>query len=220
MATPENTPPDDQRSHDRKVADAINVIKSQLEHIQKEFADRDAKMKDLEEALSTERERKRQQQRACQTMSARKKRKRPSEASSFPSKDVAHTDITQQASASRQGTMKFDRQDKYIRIWNDADEDQNLGNWQVQCQVGSSAPIIFKFPAELILKAGQTVTIWAAGAGGNHNPPSELVSEADWETEGLFQTTLMNANGEEMARSKSPGTHLEDDDGNFASTSG
>ncbi|KAM9776397.1 lamin-A-like isoform X2 [Syngnathus typhle] len=207
-----------QESHDRKLADAME-IKSQLEHIQKEFA---AKVKDLEEALSTERERLLQQldERACQTMSARKKRKRPSEASSFPSKDVAHTDITQQASASRQGTMKLDRQDKYIRIWNDTDEDQNLGNCQVQGQVGFSAPIIFKFPAEFILKAGQTVTIWAAGAGGNHNPPSELVSEADWETVGLFQTTLMNANGEEMARNKSPGTHLEDDDGNFASTSG
>ncbi|KAM9776057.1 lamin-A-like [Syngnathus typhle] len=220
MATPENTPPDDQRSHDRKVADAMNVIKSQLEHIQKEFADRDAKIKDLEEALSTERERKRQEQRVRQTMSASQKRKRPSEASSFPSKDVAHTDITQQASASRQGTMKLVQQDKYVQIWNDADEDQNLGNWQVQCQVGSSAPIIFKFPAELILKAGQTVTIWAAGAGGNHNPPSELVSEANWGTVGLFQTTLMNANGEEMDIKKDAGTRLEDDDGNSASTSG
>lgn len=38
-------------------------------------------------------------------------------------------------------------------------QDQNLGNWQVKRQVGSGAPISFKFPAKFTLKAGQRVTV-------------------------------------------------------------
>jgi len=38
-------------------------------------------------------------------------------------------------------------------------QDQNVGNWQVKRQVGSGAPIIFKFPVKFTLKAGQTVTV-------------------------------------------------------------
>lgn len=38
-------------------------------------------------------------------------------------------------------------------------QDQNLGNWQVKRQVGSNAPIIFKFPVKFTLKAGQRVTV-------------------------------------------------------------
>lgn len=38
-------------------------------------------------------------------------------------------------------------------------QDQNLGNWQLKRQVGSGAPIIFKFPVKFTLKAGQRVTV-------------------------------------------------------------
>ena len=38
-------------------------------------------------------------------------------------------------------------------------QDQNLGNWQVKRQVGSGAPIAFKFPAKFTLRAGQRVTV-------------------------------------------------------------
>lgn len=38
-------------------------------------------------------------------------------------------------------------------------QDQNLGNWQLKRQVGTSAPIIFKFPVKFSLKAGQRVTV-------------------------------------------------------------
>lgn len=103
-------------------------------------------------------------------------------------------------------------------------QDQNLGNWQVKRQVGSGAPIIFKFPAKFTLKAGQRVTvrssaeqqvstltvsdvsflhlcadqIWSAGSGGAHSPPSDLLwkSQPSWGSGDLFQTTLISANGE------------------------
>lgn len=37
-----------------------------------------------------------------------------------------------------------------------------MGNWQLKRQVGSSAPIVFKFPVKFTLKAGQRVTVSSA----------------------------------------------------------
>uniref|UniRef100_A0A671YZV7 Lamin A/C n=1 Tax=Sparus aurata TaxID=8175 RepID=A0A671YZV7_SPAAU len=147
------------------------------------------------------------------------KRRRPndtdSEASSFTGGAMARTRITQQASASGRVTVdEVDLEGKYVRMSNKSDEDQNLGNWQLKRQVGSGAPIIFKFPVKFTLKAGHRVTIWASGAGGTHNPPSDLVwkSQPSWGTGDLFQTTLISASGEEMAMRKVTRTQLEEED--------
>lgn len=88
-----------------------------------------------------------------------------------------------------------------------------MGNWQVKRQVGSGAPIFFKFPVKFILRAGGRVTvshccrmtvsiriavkdashflyllsgwqIWASGSGGSHNPPTDLV----WKTQPSWGT--------------------------------
>ncbi|KAM9776926.1 lamin-A-like isoform 1-T1 [Syngnathus typhle] len=239
----------------REVKRQHESCKVELENA-RQLADRDEKVKDLEQALSTERDVKKQleqkvveyqklinvqlaldsphrkeldseEERVRPTTSASGKRKRPnetdSEGVSVPLNAEACTFIAQPASVSGQVTVdEVDEDGKYVRLRNDGDEDQNLGNWQVKRQVGSSAPIAFKFPAEFILKAGQRVTIWAADAGGNHNPPSDLVweTQANWGTGDQFQTTLINTNGEEMEISKATATNLEDDDGNSASTLG
>ncbi|XP_039977123.1 lamin-A-like isoform X2 [Xiphias gladius] len=155
----------------------------------------------------------------CSAQSSPTKRRRPndtdSEASSFAGGAVARTRITQQASASGRVTVdEVDLDGKYVRLSNKSDEDQNLGNWQVKRQVGSGSPIIFKFPAKFTLKAGQRVTIWASGAGGAHNPPSDLVwkTQPSWGTGDLFQTTLISANNEEMAMRKVTRTQFEEED--------
>ncbi|XP_017296120.1 lamin-A isoform X2 [Kryptolebias marmoratus] len=147
------------------------------------------------------------------------KRRRPndtdSEASSFTGGTVARTRITQQASASGRVTVdEVELDGKYVRLSNKADEDQNLGNWQLKRQIGSGAPIIFKFPPKFILKAGQRVTIWASNGGGVHSPPSDLVwkTQASWGTGDQFQTSLISAGGEEMAMRKVIRTHFEDED--------
>uniref|UniRef100_A0A3Q4HT72 Lamin A/C n=1 Tax=Neolamprologus brichardi TaxID=32507 RepID=A0A3Q4HT72_NEOBR len=147
------------------------------------------------------------------------KRRRPndtdSEASSFAGGAVSRTRITQQASASGRVTVdEVDLDGKYVRLSNKADEDQNLGNWQVKRQVGSGTPSAFKFPAKFTLKAGQRVTIWASNSGGTHNPPSDLVwkNQPSWGTGDLFQTTLINTNGEEMAMRKVTRTQFEEED--------
>uniref|UniRef100_A0A8C7LN06 Lamin A/C n=1 Tax=Oncorhynchus mykiss TaxID=8022 RepID=A0A8C7LN06_ONCMY len=120
-----------------------------------------------------------------------------------------------QASASGRVTVdEVDLEGKYVRLSNKANEDQLLGHWQVKRQVGTSTPIVYKFPPKFNLKAGQTVTIWASGAGGTHNPPSDLVwkTQNSWGSGDLFQTILVSANGEEMAQRKVTRTLFQEDD--------
>ncbi|XP_041649061.1 lamin [Cheilinus undulatus] len=149
-----------------------------------------------------------------------------SETSSMVGGTVTKTRINQHASACGRVTVdEVDLEGKFIRLSNKADEDQSLGNWQVKRQVGSMTPIVFKFPHKFTLKAGETVTIWAANGGGTHNPPSDLVwkTQNSWGTGDLLQTILISANGEEMAARKVTRTLFteeEDDDMGAHSTSG
>uniref|UniRef100_A0A8C9YKN9 Lamin A n=1 Tax=Sander lucioperca TaxID=283035 RepID=A0A8C9YKN9_SANLU len=162
------------------------------------------------------------------TASAKKRRlnDNDSESSSMVGGTVTKTRISQNASASGRVTVdEVDLEGKFVRLSNKADEDQSLGNWQVKRQVGNANAIIYKFPNKFTLKAGETVTIWAASGGGTHNPPSHLVwkNQSSWGTGDLLQTTLISANGEEMAMRKVTRTLFhedEDDDMGAHSTSG
>ncbi|KAM6935197.1 lamin isoform 1-T4 [Lycodopsis pacificus] len=163
------------------------------------------------------------------TASVTKKRRlndNDSETSSMVGGTVTKTRISQQASASGRITVdEVDLEGKFIRLSNKADEDQSLGNWQVKRQVGSTTPILYKFPHKFTLKAGGTVTIWASAGGGTHSPPSDLVwkNQSSWGTGDLLQTSLISANGEEMAMRKVTRTLFhddEDDDMGAHSTSG
>ncbi|XP_061127530.1 prelamin-A/C-like isoform X2 [Syngnathus typhle] len=218
----------DELEFEKKLHSAdLRMVQSQ--HESRMVLEAGQKVKDLEEALSTERERtQNKEERVRQTMSASKKRKRPkdSEGLSLPRPKVAQqvTVDEQQATVDEQQVTldEVDSYGKYVRLRNTVDEDQNLGNWQVKLQIGSSAPIVFKFAAEFILKAHESVTIWAADAGRNHNPPSDLVweTQSNWGPVGQVHFTLINANGEEIRMSKATGARLEDDDGNSTSTVG
>uniref|UniRef100_A0A3P8ZXQ2 Lamin A n=1 Tax=Esox lucius TaxID=8010 RepID=A0A3P8ZXQ2_ESOLU len=159
------------------------------------------------------------------TASAKKRRlnDNDSETSSLAAGAVTRTRIAQQASASGRVTVdEVDLEGKYVRLSNKADEDQPLGHWQVKRQVGSSTPIVYKFPPKFTLKAGQTVTIWASGAGATHSPPSDLVwkTQNSWGTGDMFQTILINSSSEEMAQRKVTRTLFqeedEDDDGSHS----
>ncbi|XP_028984374.1 lamin [Betta splendens] len=128
---------------------------------------------------------------------------------------VTKARISQVASASGRVTVdEVDLEGKFIRLSNKADEDQPLGNWQLRRQSGSAAPIVYKFPPKFVLKAGATVTIWAASGGAAHNPPTDLLwkSQNSWGTGDLLQTTLLSSNGEEMAARKVTRTLFQDDE--------
>uniref|UniRef100_A0A3B3QDF8 Lamin A/C n=1 Tax=Paramormyrops kingsleyae TaxID=1676925 RepID=A0A3B3QDF8_9TELE len=155
---------------------------------------------------------------SSQTSSAKKRRLNDtdSEASSTVGGAVTHTRISQKASASGRVTVdEVDLEGKFVRLSNKADQDQPLGNWLVKRQVHRQAVQTYKFPSKFILKAGATVTIWAAGSGAIDKPPSDLVWKAEnsWKTGDEFQTTLFSSSGKEMAMRMVSRRLLQDDDG-------
>lgn len=79
-----------------------------------------------------------------------------------------------------------------------------MGNWQIKRQNGDDPLITYRFPPKFTLKAGQAVTIWAAGAGATHSPPTDLVWKAQnsWGTGNSLRTALINSTGEEVAMRK------------------
>ncbi|XP_044135511.1 lamin-L(III)-like isoform X2 [Bufo gargarizans] len=110
--------------------------------------------------------------------------------------------IIQEASSSGPVSIEeIDLEGKYLRLVNNSDEDQQLSGWTIKRQHGSLPEIGFKLPGRFILKAGQYVTIWAAGPGAIHNPPSDFVwkTQKSWGTGDDMKVTLLDSTGEEFA---------------------
>jgi intermediate filament protein if len=84
-------------------------------------------------------------------------------------------------------------------------KDENLGDWQLKRKIDGRKEIVFTLPTKLVVKAGKSVKIWAAGAGGTNNPPEQLVfeGEASWGIGKNVETILYNKDGEERA------THIQ-----------
>ncbi|XP_054549019.1 lamin-B2 isoform X2 [Talpa occidentalis] len=110
--------------------------------------------------------------------------------------------LAQQASASGSVSIEdIDLEGKFVQLKNNSDKDQSLGNWKIKRQLVEGEEIAYKFTPKYVLRAGQTVTVWAAGAGVAHSPPSTLVwkSQNSWGMGESFRTILVNADGEEVA---------------------
>uniref|UniRef100_A0A8C5QJZ3 Lamin A/C n=1 Tax=Leptobrachium leishanense TaxID=445787 RepID=A0A8C5QJZ3_9ANUR len=125
------------------------------------------------------------------------------------------TSFTQHARTSgKVAVEEVDQDGKFVRLRNKSSEDQSLGNWQIKRQIGEEAPILYKFHPRFTLKAGQVVTIWAAGAGASNNPPSDLVwkTQNSWGTGDSIRTALLTASNEEVAMRKLVRTVTNEDD--------
>nr|XP_054361030.1 lamin-B2 isoform X2 [Mirounga angustirostris] len=110
--------------------------------------------------------------------------------------------LAQRASASGGvGIEDIDLEGRFVQLKNSSDKDQSLGNWRIKRQVMEGEEIAYKFTPKYVLRAGQTVTVWAAGAGVAHSPPSTLVwkNQNSWGVGESFRTVLVNADGEEVA---------------------
>ncbi|XP_043828998.1 lamin-B2 [Dromiciops gliroides] len=122
--------------------------------------------------------------------------------SSASSASSSSFQLSQQASATGSISIEeIDLEGKFVQLKNSSDKDQSLGNWRLKRQIGDGEEIAYKFTPKYVLRAGQTVTIWAADAGVTHSPPSVLVwkNQSSWGTGGNFRTYLVNADGEEVA---------------------
>ncbi|XP_018432193.1 PREDICTED: lamin-L(III)-like isoform X2 [Nanorana parkeri] len=110
--------------------------------------------------------------------------------------------IIQEANSSGPVSIEeIDPEGKCLRLVNQSDQDQQISGWTVRRQHASLPEIGYKLPGRFILKAGQQVTIWAAGAGAVHSPPTDLVwkSQKSWGTGDDVKVTLLDSTGEECA---------------------
>ncbi|XP_040268351.1 lamin [Bufo bufo] len=112
------------------------------------------------------------------------------------------------------GVEEVDVEGKFVRLKNKSSEDQSLGNWQIKRQIGDDKPIIFRFPPRTLLKAGQTLTVWASGAGVPHNPPTDFVlkSHTSWGIGDSIRTALLTSSNEEVAMRKLVRAVVNDED--------
>ncbi|KAJ0065548.1 hypothetical protein NL108_013467 [Boleophthalmus pectinirostris] len=99
-----------------------------------------------------------------------------------------------------------------VTLSNLSEQDQSLGSWRLSRQVDGGEPLVYKFSPKYVLKAGQSVTVWAAGAAVAHSPPSDLLwkSQASWGTGNDVITSLTDTDGEEVARRRATRTQVED----------
>ncbi|XP_007457969.1 PREDICTED: prelamin-A/C isoform X2 [Lipotes vexillifer] len=100
--------------------------------------------------------------------------------------------------SGRVAVEEVDEEGKFVRLRNKSNEDQSMGNWQIKRQNGDDPLLTYRFPPKFTLKAGQVVTIWAAGAGATHSPPTDLVWKAQntWGCGNSLRTALINSTGE------------------------
>ncbi|NXF11433.1 LMNB1 protein, partial [Smithornis capensis] len=116
----------------------------------------------------------------------------------------ASSSVTISHSASATGNVSIEEIDvdgKFIRLKNNFGQDQPMGGWEMIRKIGDTTAS-YRYTSRYVLKAGQTVTIWAANAGVTASPPTDLIwkNQNSWGTGEDVKVVLKNSQGEEVAQ--------------------
>ncbi|KAM6187211.1 lamin-B1 [Sarcoramphus papa] len=135
--------------------------------------------------------------RSVRTTRGKRKRIDAEESEASSSISISH-------SASATGNVSIEEIDvdgKFIRLKNTSEQDQPMGGWEMIRKIGDTSAS-YRYTSRYILKAGQTVTIWAANAGVTASPPTDLIwkNQNSWGTGEDVKVVLKNAQGEEVAQ--------------------
>ncbi|KAJ8340380.1 hypothetical protein SKAU_G00350130 [Synaphobranchus kaupii] len=110
--------------------------------------------------------------------------------------------ISQHSSA--QGSVSIDEIDlegNYMKLRNNSETDQPLSGWVLRKSHRTTPEVSFQIPPSYVLRAGQTLTIWGAGAGVDPKPPTDLVlkTQRTWGLVDDVRVVLVNPHNEETA---------------------
>ncbi|PKU43026.1 hypothetical protein llap_6661 [Limosa lapponica baueri] len=135
--------------------------------------------------------------RSVRTTRGKRKRIDVEESEASSSVSISH-------SASATGNVSIEEIDvdgKFIRLKNTSEQDQPMGGWELIRKIGDTSAS-YRYTSRYILKAGQTVTIWAANAGITASPPTDLIwkNQNSWGTGKDVKVVLKNSQGEEVAQ--------------------
>ncbi|KAM6033936.1 lamin-B1 isoform 1-T1 [Chlamydotis macqueenii] len=135
--------------------------------------------------------------RSVRTTRGKRKRIDVEESEASSSVSISH-------SASATGNVSIEEIDvdgKFIRLKNTSEQDQPMGGWEMIRKIGDTSAS-YRYTSRYILKAGQTVTIWAANAGVTASPPTDLIwkNQNSWGTGEDVKVILKNSQGEEVAQ--------------------
>ncbi|MEE6510596.1 hypothetical protein FKM82_030574 [Ascaphus truei] len=135
--------------------------------------------------------------RSVRTTKGKRKRVDVEESEASSSVSIAHA-------ASATGNVCIDELDvdgKFIRLKNNSEQDQPMGGWEMTRTIGETS-VNYKFTSKYVLKAGQTVTIWAVNAGVPASPPSDLIwkNQNSWGTGEDVKVIIKNPQREEVAQ--------------------
>lgn len=92
---------------------------------------------------------------------------------------------------------------KFVKVHNKGEKEVQIGGWQLVRVVGGNETN-FKFHRSVKVDAGATVTVWSTDIPNvNHEPPASIVMNGKkWFVGDNMKTTLLNADGEEVASSE------------------
>ncbi|KAH0628166.1 hypothetical protein JD844_008989 [Phrynosoma platyrhinos] len=178
----------------------IDSLSSQLANLQKEYRPGQLSMLKLKLTPSPSSRvtvSRASSSRSVRTTRGKRKRVDVEESEASSSVSISH-------SASATGNIcieEIDVDGKFIRLRNTSDQDQPMGGWEMIRKIGDTS-VTYKYTSRYVLKAGQTVTIWAANAGVLASPPSDLIwkNQNSWGTGKDVKVVLKNSQGEEVAQ--------------------
>lgn len=106
-------------------------------------------------------------------------------------------------SGSAKGDIEItehNQEGKFVKIHNKGSKEVALGSWQLVRHAGEEETI-YKFHRNLLIKPDTTLTVWSSDSGVAHNPTGgDVVMKGQkWVINDTMTTTLLNANGEEVA---------------------
>jgi len=130
------------------------------------------------------------------TRALKRKRTMLEESSTYSLSDFQ----THSSSKGEVDIAEVDSEGKFVRLYNKGEKEFPLSGWQL-VHKANETETVYKFHRSLKMAPGASVTVWSAGTGISHEPPSALVmKEQRWFVADQMTTSLLNSSGEEMAQ--------------------
>ncbi|XP_060126426.1 lamin-L(III) [Zootoca vivipara] len=103
------------------------------------------------------------------------RRRRRMQAGEEPERQVRSVCFKMVQHASYSGSISIediDKEGQFVKIRNNSDEEQSLSGWTARRQHGnqSDIPVMYEFPAQCTLGAGQSLTIWGVPESSSPAP--------------------------------------------------